>query len=62
MLGYDTRRPLGRPGIIDGYRRGIKRPWLYFVAGLYTSCAFAYAFHFATSDRVHRQQKALTTV
>lgn len=48
--------------IIDGYRRGIKRPWLYFVSSLFTSCAFAYAFYFATLDRVHRQQKALTTV
>ena len=48
--------------IVDGYRRGIKRPWLYFVASLFTSCAFAYAFYFATLDRVHRQQKALTSV
>jgi hypothetical protein len=48
--------------IIDGYRRGIKRPWLYFVSSLFTSCAFAYAFYFATLDRVHRQQQALTTV
>ncbi len=48
--------------IIDGHRRGIKRPWLYFVSSLFTSCAFAYAFYFATLDRVHRQQKALTTV
>lgn len=48
--------------IIDGYRRGIKRPWLYFVASLFTSCAFAYAFYFATLDRVHRQQKVLAAV
>ena len=45
--------------IIDGHRRGIKRPWLYFVSSLFTSCAFAYAFYFATLDRVHRQQQAL---
>ncbi|MBI3224721.1 MAG: DUF2834 domain-containing protein [Mycolicibacterium cosmeticum] len=44
--------------IVDGYRRGIKRPWLYFVSSLFTSCAFAYAFYFATLDRQHRHQKA----
>jgi hypothetical protein len=48
--------------IVDGYRRGIKRPWLYFVSSLFTSCAFAYAFYFATLDRQHRHQKALTGV
>lgn len=48
--------------IVDGYRRGIKRPWLFFVSSLFTSCAFAYAFYFATMDRVHRQQQALTGV
>jgi hypothetical protein len=44
--------------IVDGYRRGIRRPWLFFVASLFTSCAFAYAFYFAMLDRLHRQQKA----
>lgn len=48
--------------IVDGYRRGIKRPWLYFVSSLFTSCAFAYAFYFATLDRQHRHQKALVEV
>lgn len=48
--------------IVDGYRRGIRRPWLFFVSSLFTSCAFAYAFYFATVDRVHRQQRALTAV
>lgn len=48
--------------IVDGYRRGIKRPWLFFVSSLFTSCAFAYAFYFATVDRVHRQQQALAAV
>lgn len=48
--------------IVDGHRRGIKRPWLYFVSSLFTSCAFAYAFYFATLDRMHRQQKALVAV
>ncbi len=40
--------------IIDGRRRGLRRPWLYFVSSLFTSCAFAYAFYFATIDRQHR--------
>jgi hypothetical protein len=44
--------------IVDGYRRGIKRPWLFFVASLFTSCAFSYAFYFAVVERQHRQEKA----
>jgi hypothetical protein len=27
--------------IIDGRRRGIRRPWLYFVSSLFTGFAFA---------------------
>lgn len=44
--------------IIDGYRRGIRRPWLFFVSSLFTSCAFAYAFYFAVMDRHYRHEKA----
>lgn len=44
--------------IVDGYRRGIRRPWLFFVASLFTSCAFAYAFYFAVVDRQYRHDKA----
>ncbi|MEO6793292.1 MAG: DUF2834 domain-containing protein [Mycobacterium sp.] len=44
--------------IIDGYRRGLRRPWLYFVSSLFTSCAFAYAFYFATIERQRRHTKA----
>lgn len=40
--------------IVDGYRRGLRHPWLYFVSSLFTSCAFAYAFYFATMERQHR--------
>jgi len=40
--------------IVDGHRRGIRRPWLFFVASLFTSCAFAYAFYFAVVERQHR--------
>ncbi|CAJ1507753.1 DUF2834 domain-containing protein [[Mycobacterium] burgundiense] len=42
--------------IADGLRRGVKHPWLFFVSSLFTSCAFAYAFYFATIERQHRQQ------
>jgi Terpene cyclase DEP1 len=44
--------------IADGYRRGIRRPWLFFVSSLFTSCAFAYAFYFAVVERQHRHEKA----
>ncbi len=42
--------------IIDGRRRGIARPWLYFVASLFTSFAFAWAFYLATIERQRRHQ------
>jgi Terpene cyclase DEP1 len=48
--------------IIDGYRRGLRRPWLYFVSSLFTSFAFAFAFYFATIERQRRHQKARETV
>jgi hypothetical protein len=44
--------------IWDGHRRGIRRPWLFFVSSLFTSCAFAYAFYFAVVERQHRHQQA----
>lgn len=40
--------------IIDGRRRGIRRPWLYFVASLFTSFAFSWAFYLATVERQRR--------
>jgi hypothetical protein len=40
--------------IIDGRRRGINRPWLYFVVSLFTSFAFAWAFYLATTERQRR--------
>jgi Terpene cyclase DEP1 len=44
--------------IIDGRRRGIRRSWLFFVASLFTSCAFAFAFYFAVVERQRRHEKA----
>lgn len=40
--------------ILDGSRRGIRRPWLFFVASLFTSFAFAWAFYLATTERQRR--------
>ncbi|MEI6251615.1 MAG: DUF2834 domain-containing protein [Mycobacteriaceae bacterium] len=40
--------------IVDGYRRGIRRPWLFFVCSLFTSFSFAWAFYLATVERQRR--------
>jgi hypothetical protein len=40
--------------IIGGRRRGINRPWLFFVSSLFTSFAFAWAFYLATAERQNR--------
>ncbi|MDZ5619300.1 DUF2834 domain-containing protein [Nocardioides bizhenqiangii] len=40
--------------IIDGRRRGIARPWLFFVATLFTSFSFGWAFYLATVERQRR--------
>jgi hypothetical protein len=44
--------------IVDGHRRGLRRPWLFFVSSLFTSFAFALAFYFATIERQRRHQQA----
>jgi hypothetical protein len=44
--------------IIDGYRRGLRRPWLFFLSSLFTSFAFAFAFYFATLERRRRHEHA----
>ena len=43
--------------IVDGRRRGVARPWLFFVASLFTSFAFAWAFYLATVERQRRHQR-----
>jgi hypothetical protein len=48
--------------IVDGYRRGLRHPWLFFVSSLFTSFAFAFAFYFATMERQRRHEKARATV
>jgi hypothetical protein len=44
--------------IVDGYRRDLRHPWLYFVSSLFTSFAFAFAFYFATIERQRRHEQA----
>jgi hypothetical protein len=48
--------------ITDGYRRGLRHPWLYFVSSLFTSFAFAFAFYFATIERQRRHAQSRQTV
>ena len=47
--------------IVDGRRRGINRPWLYFVATLFTSFAFGWAFYAATVERQRRLARTPAT-
>lgn len=46
--------------IIGGRRRGIAKPWLFFVATLFTSFAFGWAFYLATLERRRRLAGAPT--
>jgi hypothetical protein len=48
--------------IVDGHRRGLRHPWLYFVSSLFTSFAFALAFYVATIERQRRHEQARETV
>ncbi|MGA7055173.1 MAG: DUF2834 domain-containing protein [Mycobacterium sp.] len=44
--------------IVDGYRRGLRRPWLFFVSSLFTSFTFGFAFYFATMERQRRHEQS----
>ena len=61
VLDYDIVNVILLPlfTIVDGYRRGIRRPWLFYVSSLFTSCVFAFALYFATIERQRRHE--LTT-
>jgi hypothetical protein len=37
--------------IVDGRRRGLRAPWIFFVMSLFTSLAFAMAFYLAFAER-----------
>ena len=62
-----TPRRVGRPGlhldqrvilplftIVDGYRRGLRKPWLFFVATLFTSCTFGLCLYLYVAERTRR--------
>ena len=44
--------------IIDGPRRGMKQPWIYFVMSLFTSFGFAMGLYLAALERQVRWRKA----
>ena len=44
--------------IVDGYRRGLRHPWLFFVSSLFTSFTFGFAFYFATMERQRRHERS----
>jgi hypothetical protein len=48
--------------IIDGRRRGIRHPWLFFVSSLFTSFSFAWGFYLATVERQRRHQQSAMPV
>ena len=43
--------------IVDGRRRGLRSPWIYFVMSLFTSLAFAMAFYLAFVERQVRADR-----
>jgi hypothetical protein len=47
--------------IVDGRRRGLKAPWIFFVISLFTSLAFAMAFYLAFVERQERVARAKRT-
>ena len=48
--------------IVDGYRRGLRHPWLFFVSSLFTSFTFGFAFYFAVIERQRRHAQSRETV
>ena len=40
--------------IVDGRRRGMPKPCLYFVSSLFTSCAFGFCLYFFVAERLRR--------
>jgi hypothetical protein len=43
--------------IVDGRRRGLKRPWIFFVMSLFTSLAFSMAWYLAFVERQVRLER-----
>ena len=40
--------------IVDGYRRGLRRPWMFFVVTLFTSCTFGLCLYLYVAERTRR--------
>jgi len=40
--------------IVDGYRRGLSKPWMFFVATLFTSCTFGLCLYLYVAERTRR--------
>jgi hypothetical protein len=40
--------------IVDGYRRGLGKPWLFFVTTLFTSCTFGLCLYLYVAERTRR--------
>ena len=47
--------------IVDGYRRALRIPWIFFVISLLTSLAFSMAFYLAFVERQIRYTRATAT-
>ncbi|MDE3085748.1 MAG: DUF2834 domain-containing protein [Acidobacteriota bacterium] len=47
--------------IVDGRRRGLRHPWLFFVMSLFTSLAFAVAVFLALTERQIRYNRATSS-
>ena len=47
--------------IVDGRRRGLRSPWIFFVISLFTSLAFAMAFYLALVERQVRLARTAPT-
>jgi hypothetical protein len=48
--------------IVDGRRRGLRAPWIFFVMSLFTSLAFSVAFYLAFVERQIRYSRAAPAV
>jgi hypothetical protein len=46
--------------IVDGRRRGLRAPWIFFVMSLFTSLAFSMAFYLAFIERQIRYKREVS--
>ena len=48
--------------IVDGYRRGLAKPWMFFVTTLFTSCTFGLCLYLYVAERTRRHGAWVETV